>query len=352
MSKTISSLLLLLAAMVCAHAADSSLNPNAPSFVMELTDGSRVIGTPVITNLQMRTSFGRVDIALALVQSIDFKSDKETVTLALRNGDKVQGALSLEAVELQTVMGRVKIPFNLAQKILVRLPFKAKEGLVLHFSFEGATGDVVKDQSGQENHGKVHGAKPTATGKVGGGMSFDGQSFIQVPHSDSLVSMQKTREFSCALWIKPQAILGGFPVIIGKGGNFQPKTFGGYELTLNAAGGNDLVFFSGDYHYTTVNNTGRWINQHLQEWIHVVSVISPEKDLAKFYVNGESTGDETGYGSLKNINFDLPNDLYIGARDPGHHPNRTGFDGVMDELMIFNRALPAEEIRQLYQSQK
>ena len=352
MSKTISSLLLWLSAMVCAHAADSSPNPNAPSFVMELTDGSRVIGTPSITNLQMRTSFGRVDIALALVQSIDFKSDKETVTLALRNGDKVQGALSLEAVELQTLMGRVKIPFNLAQKILVRLPFKAKEGLVLHFSFEGATGDVVKDQSGQENHGKVHGAKPTASGKVGGGMSFDGQSFIQVPHSDSLVSMQKTREFSCALWIKPEALAPAYPVLVGKGGNGQPRSMGGYQFMLDAVGGHDLSFYSGGYHFYTQNASGRWVNKHLQEWIHVVTVVSLDKDTAKFYVNGEPTADEFTSGSLKGINFNLPNDLYIGGPDPGDDPNRSGFDGVMDELMIFNRALSAEEVRQMYQSQK
>ena len=352
MSKTISSLLLWLSAMVCAHAADSSPNPNAPSFVMELTDGSRVIGTPSITNLQMRTSFGRVDIALALVQSIDFKSDKETVTLALRNGDKVQGALSLDAVELQTLMGRVKIPMNLAQNILMRLPFKAKEGLVLHFTFEGATGDVVKDQSGQENHGKVHGAKPTATGKVGGGMSFDGQSFIQVPHSDSLVSMQKTREFSCALWIKPQALARDFPVLVGKGGNHPPKFFGGYEFMLNAAGNNDLFFTSGKFHGYTQNANGRWINSRLMEWIHVVAVVNAEKESAKFYCNGEPTSDEFTSGSIKNINFDLPNDLYVGGSDPGHHPNRSSFEGVMDEVMIFNRALSAEEIRQLYQSQK
>lgn len=352
MSKTIPSLLLWLAAVVSAHAADGSPNTNASSFVMELTDGSRVIGTPAITSLQVRTSFGRVDIALALVQSIDFKSDKETVTLALRNGDKVQGALSLDAVELQTVMGRVKIPFNLAQKILVRLPFKAKEGLVLHFSFEGATDNLVTDQSGQGNHGKVRGAKPTATGKVGGGMSFDGESFIQVPHSDSLVSMQKTREFSCALWIKPEAVAGGFPMLIGKGGNHQPKFFGGYEFMLNAAGNNDLFFTSGEFHGYTQNANGRWINSRLKEWIHVVVVVNAEKESAKFYCNGEPTSDEFTSGSIKSINFDLPNDLYVGGPDPRHNPNRSGFEGVMDELMIFNRALSAEEIRQIYQSQK
>lgn len=88
-------------------------------------DGARIIVTPSITNLPVRAAFGRMDIALALVQSAEFKSDNETVALALRNGDKMQVALNLGAVELQTVFGRVSVTFNLVRKILVRPPAPA-----------------------------------------------------------------------------------------------------------------------------------------------------------------------------------------------------------------------------------
>lgn len=346
-------LLLSLAVTLTLRAADGGAKTNALTVVLELNDGARIIGTPNITNLPARAAFGRIDVALALVQSVEFKNDHETVTLSMRNGDKMQVALNLGAVELQTVFGRVSVPFQLVKKILVRTTVHTGDGLVLHFSFDEATTELVKDQSGMGNHGKVRGARPVAEGKVGGGMGFGNGGFIQVPHSESLVSMQKTREFSCVLWIKPRVLARDFPMLVGKGGNHPPKAFGGYEFTLNGAGPNDLMFVSGGYYGYTRNPRGRWVNQHLQEWIHLAVVTSPERGSTKFYVNGETTADEADDATdIKCVNFDVPNDLFIGGPDPGHHPNRVGFDGVMDELMIFNRALTADEIRQLYQSGK
>ena len=224
---------------------------------------------------------------------------------------------------------------------------------MLHFSFDEATAELVLDKSGFGNHGKVRSARPAAEGKVGGGMGFNNGGFIQVPHSESLVSMQKTKEFSCALWIKPRALARDFPVLVGKGGNHPPTAFGGYEFTLNGAGPNDLMFVSGCYYGYTRNPRGRWVNQHLQEWIHLAVVTSPDRGTTKFFVNGEATAEEVNEAKdIKSVNSDVPNDLFIGGPDPAHHPNRVGFDDVMDELMIFKRALTADEIRQLYQSGK
>lgn len=224
---------------------------------------------------------------------------------------------------------------------------------MLHFSFDEATAELVLDKSGFGNHGKVRSARPAAEGKVGRGMGFNNGGFIQVPHSESLVSMQKTKEFSCALWIKPRALARDFPVLVGKGGNHPPTAFGGYEFTLNGAGPNDLMFVSGCYYGYTRNPRGRWVNQHLQEWIHLAVVTSPDRGTTKFFVNGEATAEEVNEAKdIKSVNSDVPNDLFIGGPDPAHHPNRVGFDDVMDELMIFKRALTADEIRQLYQSGK
>lgn len=349
----ISLFLLLLTTAVWTHAADGGAKTNALTLVLELNDGARIIGTPSITNLPARAAFGRIDVALALVQSAEFKDDHETVTLLMRNGDKMQVALNLGAVELQTVFGRVSVPVQLLKKILVRMTAYTGDGLVLHFSFEEATTELVKDQSGMGNHGKVRGARPVAEGKVGGGMGFINGGFIQVPHSESLVSMQKTREFSCVMWIKPRVIGNALPVLVNKGANNPPELPVGFELTLDATGEGDLRFCSGKYYVITKNSKGRWINKHLQEWIHLAIIAGSQRERPKFYVNGETTADETNDGTdIKTINFDVPGDLFIGGPDPKSHPTRTGFDGVMDELMIFNRALRADEVLQLYQSGK
>jgi hypothetical protein len=70
---------------------------------------------------------------------------------------------------------------------------------------------------------------------------------VVVPHSASLVSMQDTRQFTLAVWIKPSSIPNEFPVIVSKGAHNSSGTNGGYELTLNANGDNDVVFYSGDF---------------------------------------------------------------------------------------------------------
>lgn len=208
--------------------------------------------------------------------------------------------------------------------------------LVLYYSFKNTKQAGVTDQSGYDNDGKI--------------------AAVVTSNTPSLVSMQQTRQLTIAVWIKPNSIPQEFPVIVGKGGNWAPGAYGGYELTLNANGDNDLVFVSGSSAVATGGANGRWINNHLGEWIHVVFALNDETKTAKFYVNGKPTNDEVDFGSYFNnsipLNFDVPNNLYVGKPDPAHHPNRASFDGSMRELMIFNRALTAEEVQALFKSSK
>ena len=54
-------------------------------------------------------------------------------------------------------------------------------------------------------------------------------------------------------------------------------------------------------------------------------------------------------GTRNDLNFDLQNNLYIGAPDPASNANRSRFDGEMRNLLLFNRALTAAEIREDYE---
>jgi len=75
---------------------------------LDLTDGSRVVGTPAITALAVRAAFGGVNVPLANVGRVEL--GKEQATLTLRNGDRVTGGLDLPALELATVFGKVTVP--------------------------------------------------------------------------------------------------------------------------------------------------------------------------------------------------------------------------------------------------
>lgn len=208
--------------------------------------------------------------------------------------------------------------------------------LVLYFPLATIGQSQIKDFSGQHNNGEA--------------------STIVVSNSPSLVSMQQTRQLTIAVWIKPASVPYEFPVVVSKGGNAPPGAYGGYELLLNANGDNDLVFTSGTCEITTGGANGRWVNNHLGEWIHVAFTINDTNKTAKFYVNGLPTNDEIDYGtyfsSSANLNFDVSNNLYVGSPDPASNANRPKFDGSMRELMIFNRALTASEIQKVFTSSK
>jgi hypothetical protein len=76
----------------------------------------------------------------------------------------------------------------------------------------------------------------------------------------------------------------------------------------------------------------------LREWHHVAGTIGP--DGRALYLDGErvASGDSTA-------RFAAAAAMIIGANDNG--PQRF-FHGVMDEVMVFDRALSEAEIRQLY----
>jgi hypothetical protein len=228
-------------------------------------------------------------------------------------------------------------------------------GLVLRLPFDEGSGSTAADASGSANHGTISGARWTNDPIRQTVLDFRGGSatgdFVRIAHSASLVSMQTTRQFSVSLWIKPRSIPSEFPDLVAKGGNWGPLAYGGYELVVNWYGDNDLHFVSGPLATTTLNANGKWVNNHLNEWIHVALTWNLDVAQLIYYVNGVNTGDMyLQGGSLSTANFDVPNNLYVGAPDPNTHSNRAWFDGFMDDVLIYNRALTPAEILQIYSS--
>jgi hypothetical protein len=160
--------------------------------------------------------------------------------------------------------------------------------------------------------------------------------------------MQDTHQLTLALWIRPRSIGSELPVLISKGGNQQPGAFGGYELILNANDDNDILFANGDYLAYTAAANGSLVNNHLGEWIHIVFTMDTVAQTAQFYVNGQLYANTTSTGDITGVNFDVPNNLYLGEPDPAANGNRVPFDGDMKQINIYNRTLSADEIQKLF----
>jgi hypothetical protein len=313
------------------HATTSSAAALAPDvarplrLTVELGDGSRIIGVPSITNLPMRAGFGTVKVDLSTLQSAQFQPDKETATVLFQNGDKVSGAFSLESLELQTTFGQVKIPLTVIRRIAVSPGGKSRQGLVLHYTFDQEDDTAVKDQSGQGHDGKLLGAKWTPQGKFGGGCTINGGvEEIAVGAAEKIT----LEDYTLALWLKradPNRTSSGahHAVIFGLRGT--------KELLFGAEADGRLYAQGPDGRRTVPARIADL------QWHHL-AVVKRAKTAA-FYLDGEACG-EVEFGQTS----DLSKGLGVGSVG-----GQVGypFIGSLDEVMIFERCLSAEEVKQM-----
>jgi hypothetical protein len=197
-----------------------------------------------------------------------------------------------------------------------------KNGLVLYFP---TVATRVRDVSGSKNNGNV--------------------DALVVSNSTSLVSMAQTHQLSYCVWINPASIPHEFPDLLSKGGQSQPGAYGGYEFTLNSNGDNDVLFYSGPFQ---AHAQTQIINTNLGQWVHIAFTIDLDAQVVQWFINGQQVPSTIDSGTYADINFDLPNNLYVAERDPAANGNRTNFDGQMRQAMLFNRALSADEIQTIF----
>jgi hypothetical protein len=145
------------------------------------------------------------------------------------------------------------------------------------------------------------------------------------------------QNFSISTWIKPYGEQVSYAGIItnGVGSDNVP----GWRLS----------YLNGDFYFMIGNGTTRTgvttgnTNQPTNEWINVL--VTAERDgLAKLFVNGvfQRSVDISDY------NVDLASGVYSEAGTWYGHD----FNGAMDDIRIFNRALSTEEVSMLYEAEK
>jgi hypothetical protein len=275
-----------------------------------------------------------MDIALGLILAVRMREDHETASVDLRSHDKLKGAIKLESIALDTVFGNVAIGiehitnfrFTLADGTL---PRPLRKGLVLYYPFNRNEGERVTDESEMQTHGQMRGARWTSRGKVGGALEFNGQDGQVVLGVGELAKEQ----VAVSMWVMPaksqQGALAEFDV-------------GGTGLLL--------YDFSDKAHMGFRGASRQWLTQSTtlvpDTWTHVVWVYvggdrSAESSVA-IYVNGlpQKLSALGAVGSTFQRNC-------IGAESNGFT-----FSGEIDEVMVFDRALTEEEIRQIYDLQK
>ncbi len=208
-----------------------------------------------------------------------------------------------------------------------------KQGLVAYYPFNGN----ANDESGNGNHGTVVGATLTLDRFELGEKAFifDGiQNRIIISNSASF-NFQQNNRYSISYWIRPKSLLRNINQIIFdkqfSAGNGQI----GWNSTIEPNGKLNFYVHNGNGNLTGCN----FGDVSKDAWYHVVHIWN--KGSASTYLNGVLVG-TSNYSGFVGDNLEP---LIIGNSDFG--PIGTAFNGLLDDIRIYNRALTQEEITYL-----
>ena len=190
------------------------------------------------------------------------------------------------------------------------------------------------DASRHGHHGENHGAAWIPDGRAGGAMRFDGAgAWIRVPDQPGL----RPPRFTLAAWVRPDHDLRGTErrVILSRERRGPAPGFdlawhdGRLGLTFRAEAGPRPAYPAVDF------------NQPLaaRAWRFVVATYDGET--ARLYLDGAPLA---AIPIAQDWPPDARQDIFLGVQAPGDQGH---WSGDLDDLMIFDRALSAEEIRTL-----
>jgi chitodextrinase len=204
-------------------------------------------------------------------------------------------------------------------------------GLLASYAFSEGAGTTTADASGKGHTGTISGATWTATGKYGKALSFNGStSFVDLGNAADL---QITGSMSVSAWIFAT-------VNPADDGQIVSKSSGpGWQLKTSPDTGPHT--FGVSVSPTSSSNTQRYSTtvRQLNTWYHVTGVYDAAARTLNIYVNGVldngvllGTVPASQYNATQNVN--------IGRRGGGYY-----FQGTIDEVRLYNRALSQAEIQ-------
>lgn len=224
--------------------------------------------------------------------------------------------------------------------------YDLKDGLVAYFTFNGGS---LSDSSGYNNNIIFSNATKTADrfGNPNNAYLFDGSSsYMQITNSYSLNPDNITLYAIVNVNGFYTGPCGGNQ-ILSKGDPYSTNGFydlAFFDYTANCGTPNQSIeTFQGSYGDDIPQgaNAGVADNSYVKtnQWYYIA--FTYDGLAAKLYINGELKGTQQ-----KIINFtDNTNDLFIGKNEDATY--HYYFNGIIDELRIYNRALTADAIRYL-----
>ncbi|MFW6172561.1 MAG: LamG domain-containing protein, partial [Elusimicrobiota bacterium] len=199
-----------------------------------------------------------------------------------------------------------------------------KDGLISYWELEETSGDVI-DSHG-DNDGTNNGATRGVSGKIGNAYDFDGSD----DEIDTTFDAGGQDEITVSAWIYPKSLTSdGWNYVISQEGDVGDRAF-------------ILRIEDDNYIEWGINNNYITSNTQLEtdKWYHLL--VTYDGSYTKIYIDGsEDKSDSLSDGSLETS----PQKTVIGN---GDYYTKRHFDGKIDEVGIWDRALSSSEISDLY----
>lgn len=219
-------------------------------------------------------------------------------------------------------------------------------GLAAYYPFTGNANDA----SDNSNDGTVNGASLTTDQSGSNGQAYDftrlqggsvgSGDYIEIPHSSDLHFTAASDSYSISVWARPDLDTTDVihTIIEDRSQNLQLSY--GINYTNN------------QFQFVTRNGTDSSIYVETlnsyppQQWYHLVLWV--KDGILKGYVNQELVG---SVDVSTSTNTENTQSIQIG-RARGNNGFRNYFDGKIDQIRIYQRALTESEIQSLYEQEK
>jgi|GEM_PF-1259719 len=226
------------------------------------------------------------------------------------------------------------------------------DSLLLAMNFDnvasiGENATRAVDVSKYGNNGTISGASWTASGKYGGAMGFDGvNDYVSAAHSSSLEPVMLT----VSAWFKPtghwSTTTDDRDWLVNKNSNEWADGFYSIGLSPSYAASDASALYAymniggGSANYFGLSSSASPLRVSTNNWYF--GVLTYDGLDMTIYLNGELAGSRR----INRTRTFGTGALVIGGRVDGY----TYFNGAIDEVRIWNRALTADEIAQQYYS--
>lgn len=213
-----------------------------------------------------------------------------------------------------------------------------KEGPVAHYTFDEGSGNIVRDQSGNGNHGTIHGKAEYAKHGEGYVLRFDGKDdFVNCGAGRSL---NTNKDGTAMLWFKPDVLEGGLLTrSTGTGWHDQRLV-----LAFKTSGERLLLacIADGQQH---LNDYFKWPKPRV--WTHIAATF--DGSWLTIYQDGEqvSKSRQSRKGETQILRPKVAGVPLIIGRSQGLG-EKDFFKGLIGEVGIYSRALWAQEIQHHY----